>query len=107
MVAGCGGGGAPRFGMPDPATRAEHSTLHLWQGVFITAMVVGALVWGLIIWSILRYRKKPGDEELPVQTRYHLPLEITYTVDPHHHRRRHLLLRRPGGEPGGSNRERS
>jgi cytochrome c oxidase subunit 2 len=82
VVAGCGSGGAPRFGMPDPATRAEHSTLHLWQGVFITAMVVGALVWGLIIWSIVRYRKKPGDEELPVQTRYHLPLEITYTVIP-------------------------
>jgi cytochrome c oxidase subunit II len=68
--------------MPNPATRAEHSTLHLWEGVFITAIAVGALVWGLIIWSILRYRKKPGDESLPAQTRYHIPLEITYTVVP-------------------------
>jgi cytochrome c oxidase subunit 2 len=82
VAGGCGGSGTPRFGMPDPATRAEHSTLHLWQGVFITAIVVGALVWGLIIWSILRYRKKPGDTELPPQTRYHIPLEISYTVIP-------------------------
>ena len=68
--------------MPEPATRAEHSTLHLWQGIFITAIVVGALVWGLIIWSIMRYRKKPGDDSIPTQTRYHVPLEITYTIVP-------------------------
>jgi cytochrome c oxidase subunit 2 len=68
--------------MPNPATRAEHSTLHLWQGVFIAAAVVGALVWGLIFWSIIRYRKKAGDEELPKQFRYNIPLEITYTIIP-------------------------
>jgi cytochrome c oxidase subunit 2 len=68
--------------MPNPATRAEHSTLHLWQGVFIAAIVVGALVWGLIFWSILRYRKKPGDDELPRQFHYHIPLEVTYTAIP-------------------------
>jgi cytochrome c oxidase subunit 2 len=82
LVTGCSGSSAPTFGMPYPATRAEHSTLHLWQGIFITAIAVGALVWGLIIWSIVRYRKKPGDTELPRQTRYHIPLEITYTVIP-------------------------
>jgi cytochrome c oxidase subunit 2 len=81
-VTGCGGNSTPTFGMPSPATRAEQSTLHLWQGVFITAIAVGALVWGLIIWSIVRYRKKPGDTELPPQTRYHVPLEITYTIIP-------------------------
>jgi cytochrome c oxidase subunit 2 len=81
-VTGCSGSSNPRFGMPNPATRAEHSTLHLWQGVFITAIAVGALVWGLIIWSIVRYRKRPGDSELPPQTRYHIPLEITYTIIP-------------------------
>src|ERR1035437_1501738 len=81
-VGGCSGNATPRFGRPNPATRAEHSTLHLWQGVFITAIVVGALVWGLIIWSIVRYRKKPGDTELPPQTRYHIPLELTYTIVP-------------------------
>jgi cytochrome c oxidase subunit 2 len=68
--------------MPNPATRAERSTLHLWQGVFIAAAVVGAIVWGLIIWAIIRYRKRPGDEETPPQFRYHIPLEVTYTVIP-------------------------
>jgi cytochrome c oxidase subunit 2 len=80
-LVGCSGS-TPRFGMPNPATRAEHSTLHLWQGVFIAAAVVGALVWGLIFWSIIRYRKKAGDEELPKQFRYNIPLEITYTIIP-------------------------
>jgi cytochrome c oxidase subunit 2 len=68
--------------MPNPATRAEHSTLHLWQGTFITAIVVGALVWGLIFWSVLRYRKRQGDDELPKQVREHIPLELTYTAIP-------------------------
>jgi cytochrome c oxidase subunit 2 len=80
-LAGCSGG-VPRFGMPNPATRAERSTLHLWQGVFIAAIVVGAIVWGLIFWSIIRYRKRPGDEEAPRQFRENFPLEVTYTVIP-------------------------
>jgi cytochrome c oxidase subunit 2 len=80
-LGGCSGS-TPRFGMPNPATRAEHSTLHLWQGVFIAAGVIGVLVWGLIFWSIIRYRKKAGDEDLPKQFRYNIPLEITYTIIP-------------------------
>jgi cytochrome c oxidase subunit 2 len=80
-LVGCSSSG-PRFGMPNPATRAEHSTLHLWQGVFIAAILIGALVWGLIFWSIIRYRKKPGDEQLPKQFRYNVPLEVTYTIIP-------------------------
>jgi cytochrome c oxidase subunit 2 len=78
----CSGSSAPRFGMPNPATRAQHSTLHLWQGTFITAIVIGILVWGLIIWSVIRYRKKPDDNQLPKQVRYHIPLELTYTAIP-------------------------
>jgi cytochrome c oxidase subunit 2 len=68
--------------MPNPATRAEHSTLNLWRGSIITAIVIGVVVWGLIFWSIIRYRKRPGDDQLPKQFRYHIPLEITYTVIP-------------------------
>ena len=43
-------------------------------------MLVGGLVVVLMLWSIIRHRRK-GDE-IPVQTQYHLPLEITYTVVP-------------------------
>ena len=42
--------------------------------------MVGVFVWGLIFWCIIRYRKR-GDE-LPVQTRFNMPMEILYTVAP-------------------------
>ncbi len=82
VAAGCTSGSPPRFGMPAPATKQAHSTLHLWQGIFIAAMVVGAVVWGLILWSVFRYRKRATDDELPPQTRYRLPWEVTYTAIP-------------------------
>jgi cytochrome c oxidase subunit 2 len=55
---------------------------NLWVGSWIAALIVGVLVWGLTIWCVVVYRKRKGDNKLPVQTRYHLPLEILYTVVP-------------------------
>jgi cytochrome c oxidase subunit II len=81
-LAGCSGQALPRFGAPSGVTSQSQNFLHLWRGTFIVATLIGALVWGLILWSIVRYRKRPGDEALPRQTRYHIPLEITYTVIP-------------------------
>jgi cytochrome c oxidase subunit 2 len=70
--------GWPR-GITDEAAKM-HS---LWVGSIIAAMVVGVLVWILIGWSAFHYRKrKGGDDELPRQTAYNLPLEIVYTVIP-------------------------
>ncbi len=43
---------------------------------------MGVLVWGLILWCIVAYRRRRDDTGLPVQIRYHLPLEILYTVVP-------------------------
>src|SRR5690606_8997802 len=37
---------------------------------------------GLMIWCGIVYRKRKGDERLPVQLRYHVPLEIMYIVLP-------------------------
>lgn len=82
LLAGCSGGRQSRYGMPAPATGQGRSTLHLWQGMFITAAVVGGIVWALILWSVVRYRRRRGDQGLPKQTQYHLPLEITYTIIP-------------------------
>jgi cytochrome c oxidase subunit 2 len=82
VLAGCTGDSQPRYGMPTPATRQSHSTLHLWQGMFITAAVIGAIVWALILWSVVRYRKRGNEAGLPKQTQYHIPLEITYTIIP-------------------------
>jgi cytochrome c oxidase subunit 2 len=52
----------------------------LWIASVIAALVVGFFVWGLIFWCVIRYRKR-GDE-LPVQTRFNMPMEILYTVTP-------------------------
>jgi cytochrome c oxidase subunit II len=81
-LAGCSGGTLPRFGAPSGATRQSQNFLHMWRGTFITSAIIGGLVWGLIFWSIIRYRKRPGDDTLPKQTQYHIPLEVTYTVIP-------------------------
>jgi cytochrome c oxidase subunit 2 len=39
------------------------------------------VVWGLIFYVVVRYRRR-SDDEIPVQTRYNLPLEIFYTIAP-------------------------
>lgn len=54
----------------------------LWVGSWIAAMVVGVLVWGLILWCLVVYRRRRDDTGLPEQIRYHIPLEIMYTVIP-------------------------
>ncbi|GIG55585.1 aa3-type cytochrome oxidase subunit II [Demequina activiva] len=54
----------------------------LWNGSWIAALAVGVLTWGLILWCVAVYRKRKGDEKLPVQNRVHLPLELMYTLVP-------------------------
>ncbi|MDF1486860.1 cytochrome c oxidase subunit II [Tessaracoccus sp. HF-7] len=55
---------------------------NLWVGAWIASLVIGLLVWGLIGWSVFRYRSKDGDNTAPRQTKYHLPLELLYTLVP-------------------------
>jgi cytochrome c oxidase subunit 2 len=66
--------------MPDPATVNAERILALWQGSWAAALATGAIVWGLIIWSVIFHRKR--SDELPVQTRYNVPIEVLYTVVP-------------------------
>jgi cytochrome c oxidase subunit 2 len=68
------------FGWPDPISEQGRQMYSLWIGAVVTALLVGFLVWGLIFWCVIRYRKR-GDE-LPVQTRYNLPIELIYTAAP-------------------------
>ena len=69
------------FGWPQGGiTPQAHRMYDLWIGSSIAALAVGVFVWGLIFWCVIRYRKR-GDE-LPVQTRYNLPIEFLYTVAP-------------------------
>ena len=83
-LAGCSSetqGEWERFAMPDPASEQGEHILSLWQGAWIAALIVGVIVWGLIFFAVFRFRRRSADE-IPVQTRYNLPLEIFYTVAP-------------------------
>jgi cytochrome c oxidase subunit 2 len=69
------------FAMPDPVTTQAEHTLTLWRWAWVAALLTGALVWGLIFYVVIRYHRR-SDDEVPVQTRYNLPLEIFYTIAP-------------------------
>jgi cytochrome c oxidase subunit II len=70
-----------RVWMPAPKDTQGEYILHLWQGAWLAAMITGVIVWGLIFYAVFRYRRRSADE-VPVQTRYNLPLEIFYTIAP-------------------------
>jgi cytochrome c oxidase subunit 2 len=65
-------------GMTDQTGRI----IDLWNGSWIAALAVGVLVWGLTIWCMVAYRRRRDEVGLPPQVRYHIPLEILYTVVP-------------------------
>jgi cytochrome c oxidase subunit 2 len=70
-----------RGAMPEGAANFSDSVIHFWQWTWITALIVGVMVWGLILFSVIKYRRRHHDE-IPVQTRYNLPMEMLYTVAP-------------------------
>ena len=70
-----------RLAMPEPATDRAPAIYDLWQGAWLAAILVGILVWGLIGYAAFAYRRR-SEDEIPVQTRYNLPIEILYTVAP-------------------------
>lgn len=70
------------FFPPDPATSQAHQINDLYTIVFTIAAAIFFLVEGLIIWSVIRYRRRPGDDELPPQTHGHNLAEVIWTVVP-------------------------
>lgn len=72
----------PQFGWPRGITPQADRMLQLWSASTIAALVVGVFVWGLIFWAVLRYRSRPGDDSMPTQVGYNLPIEVLYTVIP-------------------------
>lgn len=80
LLSGCSGA-VTRGYMPEPASEGAREVITFWNATWIAALGVGVLVWGLILWAVFAYRRK-SDDEVPVQFRYHVPLEILYTVVP-------------------------
>ncbi|MFE1318535.1 cytochrome c oxidase subunit II [Kitasatospora phosalacinea] len=79
---GCSANDLPRLGLPSPVTKEGPLVLHMWQGSWIAALVVGALMWGLILWSVFFHRRSRTKVEIPAQTRYNVPIEALYTAVP-------------------------
>jgi len=69
-----------RFGAPPGDTLQGQKIGNLYHLMFYIAIAVAAVVYLLILWCIVRYRRRSDD--LPPQFRYHIPLEVTYTVIP-------------------------
>jgi cytochrome c oxidase subunit 2 len=70
-----------RVAMPEGASDRSASIIEFWQWTWVAAMAVGILTWGLILYAVIRFRRR-SDDEIPVQTRYNLPMEILYTIAP-------------------------
>ncbi|HEU0242555.1 MAG TPA: cytochrome c oxidase subunit II [Candidatus Limnocylindrales bacterium] len=63
-------------------TDRSQSVQSLYDIVFYIAVVIFLLVEGLIAWSAFRYRRKPGDTELPPQTHGNNLVEVMWTIIP-------------------------
>ena len=67
---------------PEAVTTQGAEIRELYAIVFLIAVVVFFLVEGLIVWTVLRYRRKPGDDTLPPQTHGNNVAEIVWTLAP-------------------------
>jgi len=67
---------------PKPATEQAVDTSNLYNIVFAIAVAIFVAVEGLIVWSILRYRRRPGDVDLPPQTHGNNFVEVLWTLIP-------------------------
>ena len=75
----------PDRGEPLPADRGDRAGRQdpdLYDIVFLIAAAIFFLVEGLIVWTVIRYRRRPRDVELPPQTHGNAIAEIVWTVVP-------------------------
>ena len=70
-----------RLAMPIPASKEAHHIFDLWAWSWLAAITTGVVVWLLIFYVAVRFRRR-SETEVPIQTRYNLPIEIFYTVAP-------------------------
>jgi cytochrome c oxidase subunit 2 len=82
LTTGCSVDEVLRFGWPVGVTPQAEAMRELWTWSAVAALVVGFITWGAMFWTIIAHRKRKGDDSIPRQTQYNLPLEITFTVIP-------------------------
>ena len=67
------------FGTSGPVAEQQ---LLLFNVLLWVMVVVFVLVEGVLLYAIIKFRRRPGQDELPPQTHGHTALEITWTVIP-------------------------
>jgi len=67
---------------PEAVTEQGKLVRELYNIVFLIAAAIFFLVEGLIIWTVIAYRRRPTDSELPPQTHGNSTAEIIWTVVP-------------------------
>jgi cytochrome c oxidase subunit 2 len=67
---------------PQAVTEQGAQIRDLYTIVFLIAVAIFFLVEGLIVWSVIRYRRKPGDDTLPAQTHGNNLAEAIWTIVP-------------------------
>jgi cytochrome c oxidase subunit 2 len=67
---------------PAAATDRGDEIRDLYDIVFYFAAVIFIVVEALIIWTVVRYRRRPGDDDLPPQTHGNNLAETLWTVIP-------------------------
>jgi cytochrome c oxidase subunit 2 len=70
------------FFPPAAVTEQGQAIRQLYDLVFIIAAIIFFLVEGLILWTVLRYRRRPGDDTLPPQTHGNMLAEALWTIIP-------------------------
>ena len=65
---GTAGGSSTSLYPPEAVTAQGAQIRELYTIVFLIAVVIFFVVEGLIVWTVIRYRRKPGDDVLPPQT---------------------------------------
>ncbi len=70
------------FFPPEAKSVQGQEIRNLYDIVFAIAVVIFVVVEGLIIWTVIRYRRKPGDDELPAQTHGNNLAEAIWTIVP-------------------------
>jgi cytochrome c oxidase subunit 2 len=84
LLSGCSQdqeGEIKRLAMPVASTKEAPQIHDLWMWSWLAAIITGVVVWGLIFYASIRFRRR-SEDEIPVQTRYNLPIEIFYTIAP-------------------------
>ncbi len=67
---------------PDAVTAEAREISGLYDIVFAFAVAIFVVVEALIVWSVIRYRRRPTDTELPAQTHGNNLVEIIWTLIP-------------------------